>query len=103
MDQAMLAKQENGYVDNVTMLTRVPFMLYKVEDPNMRSINDEYLSQMNYATWTETKFFKSEQIQEVICTEYPDKAWTIDYYNKEFLLQDIQNTFTKRLAGIKGF
>lgn len=58
---------------------------------------------MPYSKWTETKFFKANQIQEVICTEYPDSSWTIDYYNKKFFMEDIVNSFKKRLAGEKGF
>lgn len=46
--------------DSAGLITEVPFMLYKVEDPNMRGINDDYLKMMNYSKWTETKFFKSE-------------------------------------------
>ena len=69
----------------------------------MRTIDQKYLDEMPYSNWTETKFFKPEQIQEVIATEYPDQAWTIDYYNREFLMEDINSTFSKTLAGMEGF
>lgn len=58
---------------------------------------------MNYSNWTETKFFKSEQIQEVICTEYPDKGWMIDYFNRKFLMEDIVNSFKNKIQGNSGF
>jgi hypothetical protein len=58
--------------DTVPMVTHVPFMVYKVSDPNMRVIDQGLLEQMPYNNWTETKFFEAEQIQEIIATEYPD-------------------------------
>ena len=95
-------KQKSSHSLN-DLVSHVPFMIYKVADPNMRSISDDYLKVMPYNDWTETKFFKPEQIQEVICTEYPDKAWTIDRYNKEFLMEDINSTFQKQMSGKSGF
>lgn len=79
------------------LVTEVPYVVFKVSDPNMRSIDEYYLKVMNYSNWTETKFFKSDQIQEVISTEYPDRAWTIDYYNRRFLMEDINSTFGKMI------
>lgn len=79
------------------MITKVPFMLYKVSHPNMRTINEDYRKLMPYSNWTETKNFESAQIQEVIATEYPDNGWTIDWFNKEFLMTDINNTFANTL------
>lgn len=80
-----------------SMITKVPFMLYKVSHPNMRTINEDYRKLMPYSNWTETKNFESAQIQEVIATEYPDNGWTIDWFNKEFLMTDINNTFANTL------
>lgn len=89
-EQAKLDKQKD-------LETNVPFLLYKVGDPNMRTISDEYLKEMPYSKWRETKFFKSEQIQEVICTEYPDSKWTIDEYNRKFLMEDLKNVFKRTI------
>lgn len=41
-------------------ITEVPYMIFKVADPNMRGIPEEYRLQMPYSNWTETKFFKAE-------------------------------------------
>jgi hypothetical protein len=49
-------------MDDEGMITRVPFMLFTVGDPNMRTISQEYLKHMPYSNWTETKFFKYDQI-----------------------------------------
>lgn len=48
---------ENKNLDASGLVTEVPFMLYKVDDPNMRGIDNDYLQMMNYSNWTETKFF----------------------------------------------
>jgi len=39
------------------LITEVPYVLFKVSEPNMRGIDDFYLNVMNYSNWTETKFF----------------------------------------------
>lgn len=90
-------------VDEGKLRTEVPFLLFKVEDPNMRTIEESYRKAMSYSNWTETKFFKAEQIQEVISTEYPDQAWAIDSYNRMYLMEDIRNSFKAKLDKKEGF
>ena len=83
--------------DETGLRTEVPYLLFNVQDPNMRTISETYLKTKPYSKWTETKFFQAEQIQEVISTEYPDKAWAIDYYNKMYLMKDIEESFKEKL------
>lgn len=65
----------------------------------MRTISKEYHEKQEYYDWAETQFFKDEQIQEVISTEYPDKRWAIDKNNLDFLLIDINNLLEHETPG----
>lgn len=54
---------------------------------------------MPYSKWRETKFMKPEQVQEVICTEYPDMKWDISHYNRRFLMADLKNAIIEKKKG----
>lgn len=71
-------------------------MIYNVDNPNMRNIDETEVKHLPQHKWAETKAFNYDQIQQVICTEYPDNAWTIDGYNKDFLMEDIQKVIKKQ-------
>lgn len=95
---SLLQGEHNNLYEEKNMQTHVPFLLYKVLDPNMRNISQEYLNIQDYKNWTETKFFKFDQIQEVICTEYPDNQWMIDEFNRKFLMIDIVKALEQTLS-----
>lgn len=81
------------------LYTSVPYKLFQVDNPNMRVMNEHNIKKQPYSNWTETQFFKYDQVQEVICTEYPDERWTIDQLNGHYFKKDINNLIQNHKKG----
>lgn len=90
-----IGKKVKDLYEKKDLHTSVPFKIFDVKHPNMRNIDDKTYNTLEARNWTETQFFKSEQVQEVICTEYPDDKWTIDRLNGKFFREDLINTIRK--------
>ena len=90
-----IGKRVKDLYEKKDLHTSVPFKIFDVKHPNMRNIDDKIYNSLEARNWTETQFFKSEQVQEVICTEYPDDKWTIDRLNGKFFREDLINTIRK--------
>lgn len=56
LDQKMVDDNEENRAlyERKDLVTSVPFKVFKVENPNMRTINKEMFDNMEYSNWTET-------------------------------------------------
>lgn len=63
--------------------------MYQNSYPFLRQYDDEYYSQKSFHNWTETRFFKSDQLQDCIANEYSDKLWDISERSKLQLKRDL--------------
>lgn len=97
--ELFIKKENEELFREKNLATSVPFRIFQVFNPNMRTVTNEHLKTQDYSKWAETKFFKNEQIQEVIATEYPDNRWYIDKLNRDFFRIDLKNTIIKEKFG----
>lgn len=74
------------------LISSIPFQLFQTDHPYMKQIEEIDMDAHAFSNWTETQFFHANQIQEVVCTEYPDKKWKINKLNKAQMMKDIENT-----------
>ena len=83
------------------MNSSVPYKIFKNNHPFLKNITEVDKKNEIYDSWTETQFFKADQIQELFCTEYPDEKWSIDKLNRKYFKEDIINTFKHQKPGYK--
>lgn len=49
-----------------------------MRNPYLRQFDKNLFKSDNFSTYAETKFFRPDQVQECLGTEYPDRRWDID-------------------------
>lgn len=77
------------------LISSIPFKIFQTDHPYMKQLEEKDIEAHSFSNWTETQFFKPEQVQELVCTEYPDKKWKINSLNKAQMKKDIENTIEK--------
>ena len=62
---------------------------YQAYEPYLKKFDKNDWKSSTYDEWSETRFFKPEQIQECLAPEYPDLNWAINDRRKGEILKDL--------------
>lgn len=81
--------EDHGGSRALTYTSSVPYTFFVVNHPNLNNYTEESWEKSPYRDWTEMKFFDAKQVQEVISTEYPDRAWDIGGHARRFMKRDL--------------
>ena len=68
--------------NSTDLKVEIPYFIYQNSHPFLRQYDEDYYSQKSFHNWTETRFFKSDQLQDCIANEYSDMIWDISSKGK---------------------
>lgn len=84
-----LSELEEETDDTKKIQQKKPYSLYTNQNPFFREWDQEYYEQTPFSNWTETRFFKADQMQDCVMSEYSDTQWLISQKDKVVLTDDI--------------